>query len=1097
MRAAGSKPWPGALAPVRIGARRPGQGVAAAAGDRQGRLLLPASSFVSRTVVSLPLVVSYPGVPDVNRYLNAISISLKLPVFMVLLTIGGIATTGLISYSNAERTLRSEAELRLAGVADLKGAAFLNYLDAIDRDLTIMAQNPTTIAALDAFAAAYAQIPDATDRLQQSYIDDNPHPLGEKDRLEAAGNGTVYDAVHGRYHPFFHLLQARQGYYDVFLFDPAGDLVYTVFKELDFATNLVTGRWKDTGLGEAYRAAAAIGSDDPSVYVDFAPYAPSHDAPASFIARPVFDAKGARIGVVAYQMPIGAINAIMQDAAGLGETGDAFVVGADGLMRTDVPRTEVDDILSTQVENAAVAAALAGGAAVGEFPDQAGTHIFTAARPLEFLGTRWAAVAREDSREVFAPLLTMRNAILLRAGAVVLAGLVLSLLVARNIVRPVTGVNQAMRRIAGGAYDIEIPTTDRGDEIGSMARTLDGFRRDLESGAEKARENQFRGIAVENSNASTMMVGKDLTVIGLNRSMRAMLSKHVADFRYTVPGFEVDAVVGRSMDVFHPAGLAQRVRAMMSDPANLPFRTQIAIGESRFDLAVNAVPGEDGAPMGYIVEWIDVTASYLNNSIIAAIEANQVKAEFAISGEVLKTNGHFCAMMGQDANCLLGRTGEAVFRFDPEKAREQGRVFDRLQRGESVYGRFRLPRADGTDAVIDGGFTPVMDYKGDPIRIVLVGNDVTETQRQIEAAETLRANMSAAQQQVVDMLRRGLGRLRDGDLTTRIDEAFSEDYEQLRLDFNLAVEHLLDAMTGVIDNAGQIDGEAAEISNAADDLSSRTERQAATLEQTAAALDQLTASVRSAAEGAAQANGLVDGARGNAEASGAVVREAVAAMGEIETSSQQIAKITDVIDDIAFQTNLLALNAGVEAARAGEAGRGFAVVASEVRALAQRSSDAAREINGLIAASSDQVKRGVDLVGQAGKALKGIVDSVAEISRKVSEIALSSQEQSAGLAEINAAMNQLDQVTQQNAAMFEETTAASHALSRGATELLKTTGRFRTGAAKRSAAQVLKPDFAGARGAVATAPGGKRREAQVAGAPAPRLDDQDDGWNDF
>uniref|UniRef100_UPI0026381C7A methyl-accepting chemotaxis protein n=1 Tax=uncultured Aliiroseovarius sp. TaxID=1658783 RepID=UPI0026381C7A len=285
-------------------------------------------------------------------------------------------------------------------------------------------------------------------------------------------------------------------------------------------------------------------------------------------------------------------------------------------------------------------------------------------------------------------------------------------------------------------------------------------------------------------------------------------------------------------------------------------------------------------------------------------------------------------------------------------------------------------------------------------------------------------------------------------LTTRIDRAFSADYDELREDFNSAADKLMAAMRGVVENADLIRGEAAEISSAADDLSHRTERQAATLEETAAALDELTSSVRSAADGASHANEVVESARQNAEASGAVVREAVGAMGEIETSSRQISKITGVIDDIAFQTNLLALNAGVEAARAGDAGRGFAVVASEVRALAQRSSDAAREINDLISASGGHVTRGVELVDQAGAALSGIVDSVTEISRNVREIATSAREQSAGLAEINTAVNQLDQVTQQNAAMFEETTAASHALTREAEALTSTMARFETGVAR-------------------------------------------------
>ncbi|MHC3126375.1 hypothetical protein OB03_03300, partial [Brevundimonas sp. GN22] len=233
-----------------------------------------------------------------------------------------------------------------------------------------------------------------------------------------------------------------------------------------------------------------------------------------------------------------------------------------------------------------------------------------------------------------------------------------------------------------------------------------------------------------------------------------------------------------------------------------------------------------------------------------------------------------------------------------------------------------------------------------------------------------------------------------------------------------------------------------EISAASNDLSHRTEQQAATLEETAAALDQITVTVSRTADGAKEAASVVLGARSDAEHSGVVMNNAVQAMTAIESSSNQISAIIGVIDEIAFQTNLLALNAGVEAARAGDAGRGFAVVASEVRALAQRSAAAAKEIKTLISASGQQVSKGVDLVGQTGDALGRIVQRVAQIDALVNEIAASAQEQSTGLAQVNTAVNQMDQVTQQNAAMVEESTAACHALATEAEELAKSVSRF-------------------------------------------------------
>jgi methyl-accepting chemotaxis protein len=327
-----------------------------------------------------------------------------------------------------------------------------------------------------------------------------------------------------------------------------------------------------------------------------------------------------------------------------------------------------------------------------------------------------------------------------------------------------------------------------------------------------------------------------------------------------------------------------------------------------------------------------------------------------------------------------------------------------------------------------------------------------EAERAVAEAERRRHEQeaqafAAAQAKAVSTLGEGMERLADGDLIWRMGEDdFQGDAAKMPRDFNAAVESLQATMAGILTAARSIRGGCAEISSASDDLAQRTERQAAGLEQTAAALDQLTATVKRSSEGAERARQVTISAKAAAERSGAVVKEAVQAMGGIEKSSRSITQIIGVIDEIAFQTNLLALNAGVEAARAGDAGRGFAVVAQEVRALAQRSADAAKEIKGLISASTDQVGKGVKLVGETGETLEQILTQVAEINDLVGEIAASSKEQAVGLAEVNQAVNQMDQVTQQNAAMVEQSTAASHALSTEAAELERLIGRFQVGA---------------------------------------------------
>jgi methyl-accepting chemotaxis protein len=354
--------------------------------------------------------------------------------------------------------------------------------------------------------------------------------------------------------------------------------------------------------------------------------------------------------------------------------------------------------------------------------------------------------------------------------------------------------------------------------------------------------------------------------------------------------------------------------------------------------------------------------------------------------------------------------------------------------------------------------------------------------RQREAEKIREANELA---RTVDELANGLKRLSSGDLVAHIETPFPDHLEGLRADFNSSVSKLNGTMNAVGANARAIGAGANEIRSSADELSRRTEQQAASVEQTAAALEQITTTVRDAARRAQEASELVTRMRSGAEKSGAIVQKAVGAMQQIEQSSVEIGNIIGVIDDIAFQTNLLALNAGVEAARAGEAGKGFAVVAQEVRELAQRSANAAKEIKALITNSGTHVQTGVALVGETGKALDAIVQEVQEINQHVHAIAEAAREQSTGLQEINTAVNTMDQGTQQNAAMVEESTAASHSLATEAASLNNLLAEFRltgTGgfAAAAPASQATSRPIASRPAAIqAAAPVTKPRPASI------------------
>jgi methyl-accepting chemotaxis protein len=400
-----------------------------------------------------------------------------------------------------------------------------------------------------------------------------------------------------------------------------------------------------------------------------------------------------------------------------------------------------------------------------------------------------------------------------------------------------------------------------------------------------------------------------------------------------------------------------------------------------------------------------------NQGRLDAISRAQAVIEFTLDGKVVTANENFLNTMGYRLEEIQGQH-HSMF-VDPAYAGspEYQEFWAKLRSGEYIAAEFKRIGKGGREVWIQASYNPIFDLDKKVTKVVKFATDVTG---RVEAVNQIAA---------------GLSRLADGDLQHRIAIAFIPSLEQLRQDFNASMDALENSMAAIGVSTRAIRSGTSEISAASDDLSQRTEHQASSLEETSAALEEVTTTVKKTAEGANHAREVVSAAKLDAEKSGAVVREATAAMAAIDKSSKQISQIIGVIDEIAFQTNLLALNAGVEAARAGEAGRGFAVVASEVRALAQRSAEAAKEIKGLISASTAQVDQGVALVAQTGEALQRIVAQVVEISGAIGEIAVSAQEQSTGLQQVNTAVNDMDQVTQKNAAMVEETTAATHALA--------------------------------------------------------------------
>ncbi len=406
-----------------------------------------------------------------------------------------------------------------------------------------------------------------------------------------------------------------------------------------------------------------------------------------------------------------------------------------------------------------------------------------------------------------------------------------------------------------------------------------------------------------------------------------------------------------------------------------------------------------------------------SKALLGMIDRTQATIQFEPDGKIIVANENFLKTLGYTLEEIQGQH-HSMFVAPEISSSEEYRSFWRdLAEGKDFTDQFPRVAKDGRVVWIQATYAPIFDSAGKVVKVAKVASDVTKRREGLAS------------------ISEGLDALSEGKLSHRVTVSDVADVGDLGRAFNSSVEKLGLAMSTVSEVSSAVQRTAGEIGQSSGDLAQRTESQAATLEETAAAIEELTATVRSSAEGARQVEEIVRTEQQKATESGEIVTSAIGAMSEIEQSSDKISNIISVIDDIAFQTNLLALNAGVEAARAGEAGRGFAVVASEVRALAQRSSDAAGEIKKLISDSNRQVSNGVDLVGQAGAALHQIIESVGAISSHVSSIATGAEEQATTLNEVNSGMTELDRVTQQNAAMVQQSTSAAQTLNNDASRL--------------------------------------------------------------
>ncbi len=612
-------------------------------------------------------------------------------------------------------------------------------------------------------------------------------------------------------------------------------------------------------------------------------------------------------------------------------------------------------------------------------------------------------------------------------------------------------------------HETRVLTDSEGNRVGYVVQWNDVTE-------QRAKEEEAFRLqrAIDGAQTAMMTIDRNLVITYVNEETKKLLTHHAEALRAIYPGFDPGKVVGSCIDMFHKNPSHQR--SLLDNPGNLPYETDIQVGPLCFHIRVSAMHDLDGNYIGNTLEWADVTEQRVKEIEVSRLQSaiEGAQSNIMLCDENLNityVNPSVVKMLAGrqeelrkvwpslDVNNLVGQN---IDQFHKNPAHQRALLKDparmpataEIKVGDLEF-RVNATMVTGPNGEYMGNMVEWLDITEQKdaerqIENLVAAASMGDLSQRLDTAhyngfmKNLGNGINQMLNTVVEPIKEGtrvMKALSEGKLTETMEGEFQGEFSVLCESINSSITNLRQMVGEIRNSAGSISSSASEIAQGNTDLSQRTEEQASSLQQTASSMEELTGTVKQNADNANQANQLAAGAREQAERGGEVVGRAVEAMAEINSSSKKIADIISVIDEIAFQTNLLALNAAVEAARAGEQGRGFAVVAGEVRNLAQRSAGAAKEIKQLINDSVEKVNEGTHLVDESGETLGEIVNAVKKVSDIIAEIAAASQEQSSGIDQVNQAVMQMDEVTQQNAALVEEAAAASESMSEQARNL--------------------------------------------------------------
>jgi methyl-accepting chemotaxis protein len=690
-------------------------------------------------------------------------ISKKLPLVIGGLAALAVSIAGGATYYQASRMADSNSQRLLVGASQSRGAAVKALLAEIEGQTKELASSPHVSNAFDRFSAAYSELgPDAEAQLQRLYIDQNPNALGQKEKLDAAMSGSSYDNVHASLHPWFRTILRLNDYYDVFLFDASGRNVYTVFKERDFATQLANGRWKDSNLGALVRDVLAGSPDAAPKLADFAPYAPSNDVPAGFVAVPIKGADGKLKGVLAVQLSIAKFDATMAPMPANGVTGENTLVGADGLARNNSRFEKEPTILKRKVDSPELAAARSGETGNDIGVNAAGAKSFVAFAPVEAMGTKFSVISDITEREVHAPLRSLAFNILLLTLAVSAAAAVIGVWFARSITRPIDGLTRAMHQLANGDTASEIPSADRTDELGTMAMAVEVFRENaverikLESLAKEDTLVQMRRAeTITNATQDYERAAGDMlrAVAAASAELEATAlemtsaAERTNQMAMSVASAAEESTVSASTAASSAESLTGSISTIQSNVAQssevadeavkLSFEAQTAVGE----LATSA------KRIGEVVELIKGIADQTNllalNATIEAARAGEAGKGFAIVAQEVKNLASQTGNATEDIAAQIGSIRGAVEGAVSAMSRIEA-VIQRINTNATTIGQSVDMQASVTNAIASAIGQVAVSSQSVAADVSLVTETASETGA--AASQVLMASRELSQQ---------------------------------------------------------------------------------------------------------------------------------------------------------------------------------------------------------------------------------------------------------------------------------------------------------------------------------------------------------------